>query len=341
MKDASKPIIVSASRSTDIPAFYCEWFFNRLKEGHSVWMNPFNNQRMVISYENVRFIVFWSKNPSELLKTKYKAYLDERNIGSYIQFTLNDYVKEDLEPNVLSVDVRIETFKRLVDLYGPEHVVWRYDPLILTDCIREEDLIRKIEYIGDKLNGYTSKLVFSFCDIVHYPKVKRNLENYGVKYTEWSESRMKSFAYELSKLNNKWNYKLATCAEAVDLSEYGILKNKCVDDELIAKISYNDSVLMDYLGIKVKNIQTNLLGEIEIPDNAIILNDKQYAIRTKTMRDKGQRLLCGCVASKDIGEYNTCIHKCKYCYANVNNDVAMCNFKRHLANKNSETITGL
>ena len=93
--DAQVPEIISASRSTDIPAFYADWFFHRMKIGYSAWINPFNGVKSYVSYKNTRFIVFWSKNPKPLLK--HLEYLKERNINCYIQFTLNDYVAEGLE----------------------------------------------------------------------------------------------------------------------------------------------------------------------------------------------------------------------------------------------------
>ncbi len=129
--EAQAPVIVSASRSTDIPAFYCDWFFHRLKEGYSAWKNPFNGKSLYISYEKTRFIVFWSKNPKPLL-TRLDE-LGERGIGCYVQFSLNDYACEGLEPNVPSLDERIETFERLVEKLGKGGVVWRNDPLVLTD----------------------------------------------------------------------------------------------------------------------------------------------------------------------------------------------------------------
>ena len=116
MVEAQAPVIVSASRSTDIPAFYADWFFHRLKVGYSAWTNPFNGVKSFVAYKNTRFIVFWSKNPVPLM-----AHLDElkqRNIGCYIQYTLNDYVKEGLEKGVPSLEKRIDTFKRLVDQLG-------------------------------------------------------------------------------------------------------------------------------------------------------------------------------------------------------------------------------
>ena len=98
MAEAQAPVIISASRSTDIPTFYADWFFHRLKVGYSAWTNPFNGVKSFVSYDKCRFIVFWSKNPSPLLE--HLDELKERNIGCYIQYTLNDYVKEGLEKGV-------------------------------------------------------------------------------------------------------------------------------------------------------------------------------------------------------------------------------------------------
>ena len=157
---ATFPIVVSASRSTDIPAFYADWFFERLKRGYSAWTNPFNGKKSYVSYEDTKFIVFWSKNPRPLLN--HIDYLRERGIGCYIQYTLNDYEEEGLERGVPKLEERIETFKLLVNKLGLGAVVWRFDPLLLTDKISINKLLRKIEYIGDQLQGYTEKTCFQF-----------------------------------------------------------------------------------------------------------------------------------------------------------------------------------
>ena len=138
---AQAPIIVSASRSTDIPAFYADWFFHRLEVGYSAWTNPFNGVKSYISYANTRFVVFWSKNPEPLLP--YLHVLKEKNIGCYIQYTLNDYVDEKLETGVPSLEKRIETFKALVKELGIGRVVWRFDPMILTETIYIYSLLKK------------------------------------------------------------------------------------------------------------------------------------------------------------------------------------------------------
>ena len=109
------PQIISCSRSTDIPAFYADWFFHRLKVGYSAWTNPFNNVTSYISYANTRFIVFWSKNPAPLLNHLHE--LEDRSINCYIQYTLNDYEQDGLEKNVPCLDERIETFLKLEERF--------------------------------------------------------------------------------------------------------------------------------------------------------------------------------------------------------------------------------
>lgn len=337
--DALEPLIVSASRSTDIPAFYADWFFDRLKKGYSVWVNPFNGVPQYISYAKTKFIVFWSKNPEPLLK--HLDYLKERGIGCYIQFTLNDYDREKLEKKVPSVDRRIETFKKLVDKLGKGHVIWRFDPLILANNISMDSLLAKAQYIGDQLKNYTEKMVFSYVDIEIYPKVVRNLHAAGIEYKEWTKDRMMSFADEISRMNRyrKWYFRLATCAEAIDLSELGIEHNRCVDDELIIRFAWQNKELMDFCNAEVHKFANNVT-KLKPTDTVININSEYYAVKHKNNKDKGQRKECGCMVSKDIGQYNTCPHQCEYCYANNCKELATANWKQHQENKFGEMIVG-
>ena len=330
--DAQAPIIVSASRSTDIPAFYADWFFHRLKVGYSAWTNPFNGVKSYVSYQDTRFIVFWSKNPRPLLN--HLDYLKERNIGCYIQYTLNDYEKEGLERGVPKLSERIDTFRQLVDKLGKGRVIWRFDPLILTNDISIDALLSKIE-------RYTEKLVFSYADILSYRKVKANLEKSNIPYHEWTEPQMLEFAERLAELNKKWGYTLSTCGEKVDLQQFGIEHNHCVDDALIIRFAYQNKVLMDFLKVKVFPMpSSDLFGKTEpLPSDAIIFPNNTYATHGEN-RDKGQRPFCGCIVSKDIGEYNTCPHLCEYCYANTSKQTAVLNYNCHKDNQWSETITG-
>ena len=168
-----KRVIISASRSTDIPAFYAKWFFNRLAKGYCVWYNPFNQQPMYISFKNCKVVVFWTKNPAPIIP--YLPELDKRGIHYYFQVTLNDYVKEGFEPNVPSLAKRVETFKKLSSLIGKERVIWRFDPMIVTPRLTPRMLLTKVWHIGNELKGYTNKLVFSFVDVKAYRKVQNNL----------------------------------------------------------------------------------------------------------------------------------------------------------------------
>jgi DNA repair photolyase len=279
--------------------------------------------------------VFWSKNPAPLIK--HLPELKAKGINCYIQFTLNDYVTEGLEAAVPSVDSRIETFKSLVKELGVGRVIWRFDPLILTEQVGVNELIHKIEYIGDRLKGYTEKLVFSFVDISLYKKVESNLKKAGIAYKEWTADLMNEFASKLSELNKKWGYTLATCGEKIDIEQYGITHNKCIDDELIIRLAHDDDKLMQHLGVSIE--EAWLLGDI--PEGSFEIKPGVYAVKKKNAKDRGQRAFCGCISSKDIGEYNTCIHQCEYCYANASKEVAKVNYQRHKSLPTSETIIGL
>jgi hypothetical protein len=148
--DAQLPIIISASRSTDIPAFYADWFVNRLKKGYVKWKNPFNGVPLYVSFDKARLIVFWTKNAKPMIQSL--NYLDEKTLNYYFQFTLNDYDAEKLEQNVPIAQKRIETFIELSEKIGKEKVIWRFDPLILTDKIGVNELLRKVENIGNQFS---------------------------------------------------------------------------------------------------------------------------------------------------------------------------------------------
>lgn len=338
---AQYPVIVSASRSTDIPAFYADWFLHRLKEGYSVWQNPFSGARSYVAYRDTRFIVFWSKNPRPLLTSGLLDWLDEHGISCYVQYSLNNYEPEELEAGVPKLDYRLDTFKMLVDRLGRGRVVWRFDPLLLTDAVSSDFLLDRIAQIGDQLEGYTERLVFSFADIIGYKKVKKNLEEDGVHYIDWTEHMMTDFAARLARLNSRWHYELATCGEQVDLSAYGIAHNRCVDDRLMIRFAYKDSALMRFLKVKFHPMpEPDLFGNTpSLPADAIVLPNGTCATHGNN-RDTGQRPFCCCAASKDIGQYNTCIHDCAYCYANASRAVARDNYKSHRLNPTAETITG-
>ena len=320
---AQTPIIVSASRSTDIPAFYPDWFVERWKTGYIKWRNPFNGIPIYVSFEKTRAVIFWTKNPKPM--REHLDFLDKNVKNYYFQYTLNDYDKEGFDGKVGSLENRIITFKELSNRIGKDKVIWRFDPLLLTQQINVTELLGRIENIGNQIFQHTNKLVFSFADISIYKKVQNNLKKEKIDYIEFTNETMNEFAYRLKKLNQNWNLQLATCAEHLDLSKYGIAHNKCVDDDLLIKLFPHDKELMTFLGV-------------EFTEPTLFEPSKQ--IIAKKTKDKGQREACGCISSKDIGEYNTCPQGCLYCYANTSKEIAIINHQSHTENRNAETITG-
>lgn len=332
--EATAPVIISASRSTDIPAFYAKWFLNRLAKGYCTWFNPFNQQKMYISFERCRVIVFWTKDPAPIIP--YLPELDKRGIHYYFQVTLNDYVKEGFEPNVPSVEERVETFKQLSNLIGKEKIIWRFDPLIITPDIRPRELLTRIWHVGNKLKGYTDKLVFSFVDVKAYRKVQNNLVKETMLFTkddvenaEASQAQRIEIVEGLKKIREAWykdgwDVEMATCAEDIDLEAYGIEHNRCIDGELMKRIFADDKELVYYLHT-LKWPEKDMFGEIPPVPN-----------KTKKVKDTGQRKICGCMVSKDIGMYNTCRHFCVYCYANTSKEAVIRNRDKH--NDESESI---
>jgi len=278
-------MIISASRRTDIPAFYSDWFINRIKEGFVLVRNPMNFRQVSkvnLSPKVVDSIVFWTKNPRPIINKLSK--LEEYNY--YFQFTLTPY-DNTIETDVPDKKSLIKTFQELSTRIGKDKVVWRYDPILLTNKFCVKHHIKWFEYLADELSGYTKKCVISFIDM--YKKTERNLK--GIDIVPMSEELMKEIAQHLSLIAKRYNLQLETCCEDdIELTKYGIVPGKCIDDELISKI----------------------VG-------------KKLDIK----KDPNQRLNCGCVQSIDIGAYNTCQHRCLYCYANFNNALVDKNVRLH------------
>ena len=166
-------MILSVSRRTDIPAFYSDWFFNRMKEGFVYVRNPMNIHqvsRITLSPEVVDCIVFWSKNPRPMLDRlgELKDYM------YYFQYTINAY-DQGLEAGVPRKEGIINTFKVLSEAIGPKRVIWRYDPILLTETLDKDYHINYFEELAKRLEGYTNTCVISFVDL--YKKTQRNLRD--------------------------------------------------------------------------------------------------------------------------------------------------------------------
>lgn len=286
------PLVVSASRATDLPAFHAEWFARRLAAGHVRRVNPFNARQVeFISFARTRAIVFWSKDPRPLLP--HLPLLSDRGIRFYFQFTLNDYAREGYEPGVPPLAERIDAFRELSERIGRERVVWRFDPLLLSDRIDAPRLLDRVDALASALAAHTERLVTSFVDLARYPRVRGRIDRAGARIREFAPEEAASFAARLSRRILARGLALSACAEETDLSPYGIEPARCVDDRLLARMFRDDPAFLRFLGRGA-----GAGGSDAAPP-----------------KDRGQRPACGCVAAKDIGAYGTCRHGCLYCYA--------------------------
>ncbi len=277
-------MFISASRRTDIPAYYSDWFINRIKEGFVLVRNPMNHKmvsRINLSADVVDGIVFWTKNPAPMID-KLEAI---KEYPYYFQFTLTPYGK-DVEENLPPKNELIDTFKNLSDKIGPNRVIWRYDPILVNDKYSIDYHIETFNRMSSKLSGYTNRCVLSFMD--YYISIKSNIKE--LKLKPITEKDMHYLAKEFSKTAGKYGFIIDTCAEAIDLGQYGIGHSKCIDDAIFSE-----------------------------------LTGYSYCVG----KDKNQRLACGCVLSIDIGKYNTCLNGCRYCYANHSSKAVKTNYANY------------
>ena len=284
-------MIISASRRTDIPAFYAEWMVRRLREGYCTVANPFNrNQvtRISLKPEDVDAIVFWTRNPRPLMP--YLDELDSRGYRYYFQFTILGYPRE-IDAKSPPAATAVETFCELAERLGPKRVIWRYDPIVFSGMTSPAFHEENFQRLAESLKGHTRRVVVSIVDM--YRKIEKRM-----KKLEGTEAAVRPcdagdfgpLMRRLAELARENDMEIVSCAEEVDLRPFGILPGKCVDDRVIAEA----------------------LG-IECPGT----------------KDPTQRKACGCVVSRDIGMYESCLFGCRYCYATKSFDQAKLNFDSH------------
>lgn len=293
-------MIISASRRTDIPAFFGRWFLNRINAGFLLTRNPFNANQIVrvsLDKKDVDVIVFWTRNPSWLISNL--PVMDALGHRYYFQYTITGYPRK-IEKSVPKPQAAIETFCQLSDLIGKDKVVWRYDPILLSNLVDFDEHKRLFSKIASMLAGKTERVVISFSDF--YQKTERNLKTVE-NLVYWDVTQNTEQMLELSKFMADVaavnGMQIKSCAERVDLAEAGIAHGKCIDDDLIRDV---------------------------------------FGLPLSSEKDKGQREECGCIKSVDIGMYNTCLHECSYCYATFNKQVVINNKKKH--DENSPFLIG-
>ncbi len=282
-------MIISATRRTDIPSYYGEWFVNRLKEGYVLIQNPYNADRYskaILTRDAVDIIVFWTKNPEPFLK--YLPMIEKMGYSYYFQFTLTPYGKET-EKGLPSKESLIETFIILGERIGKNRIVWRYDPIIISDIYTIDYHAERFSYMAKRLSNYTERCVISFVD--SYKNVTSRMgQDPAYKMTK---KNIFALAEIFSKIAKEYNIEIFTCAEKLDLEQFGIKHGACIDKDLIQQI----------------------LGQ-----------------NINVKKDKNQRKECQCVDSIDIGTYNCCANGCSYCYALTGEKAAFLNMTKHNPN---------
>ncbi len=298
-------MIISASRRTDIPAFYAQWFINRIRAGHCTVPNPFNSKqvsRILLCPEDVTIIVFWTRNPQPLIP--YLKELDQLGYRYYFQYTVmnNPRLIDTMAPSLSS---SLKIFKKLSDLIGPERVIWRYDPVIISNITGIDFHIATYKNIAETLRNYTQRSVISLLDI--YPKLKKRLQvlkDKGVEIVDCnnkSDKRFDELLYILAGVAEQNKMEIVSCAEDPDLTKYNIHPGKCIDDDYIERV---------------------------------------FGIDVAHKEDPAQRRVCGCVVSRDIGVYNTCLSGCQYCYATTSFEKAKALYENHNPDSTSMVYYG-
>ncbi len=281
--------VISASRRTDIPAFYAEWFVNRVRAGYVRWVNPFSKAVCSVSLkpEDVAAIVFWSKNCIPLL-----PYLDELDAADYrmiFHFTITG-LPRPFEPRVPDADELVECARTLSRRYSPDAVLWRYDPIFITSITSVQYHLDRFRELCGQLEGSVRRCYFSFT--VFYKKVLRNTDALSdetdiVFYDLPRDDRIE-LANSLADIAAEHGIEMLSCCGDYLLGDK-IKKAHCTDAELLHRL-YPDKV-----------------GPLD-------------AIPTRPE--------CGCCQCTDIGAYDTCAHGCVYCYANTNKAVALRNLRK-------------
>jgi hypothetical protein len=284
-------MIVSASRRTDIPAFYAEWMVRRIREGYCDVPNPVNRaqaSRISLRPEDVDAIVFWTRNPRPLMP--YLDELDGRGYRYYFQFTVLGYPRE-LDPKSPSVTTAVEAFHALAERLGPRRMIWRYDPIVFTGITLPTFHQENFQRLAESLRGHTRRVVVSIMDM--YRKIEKRLkklEGTPAAVRPCDAGDFGPLMRSLAGTAAENGMEIVSCAEEVDLRPFGILPGKCVDDRVIAEA---------------------------------------FGIEVPGTKDPTQRKACGCVVSRDIGMYESCLFGCKYCYATKSFDQAKANFDSH------------
>lgn len=289
-----KDMIISASRRTDIPAFYTPWFMNRIRSGWCRVPNPFNPlqvSEISLRPEDVDVIVFWTRNPRPLFP--HLGELEDRGHRFYFLATLMDNPGE-IDAGRPRLNDALGTFRTLADRVGPDKVIWRYDPIVFSSLSGPDFHMDAFGRIASRLQGYTTRCIISF---MHpYRKVQNRFIEKGIETVPCGEKKFGDLVLFMREEALSRGMDILSCASSQNLDMHGIGHGKCIDDELIRKV---------------------------------------FGIEVARRKDPSQRKECGCVVSRDVGMYDTCLFGCLYCYATNSIENARLNYRRHDPDKPS------
>lgn len=283
-------MIISASYKTDIPAFYGEWFENRLEAGYCKVANPYNRRqisRISLLPEDVDGFVFWTKNLGPFEKRLERV--GEFGRSFTVQYTITGYPRE-LERTVIDADRSVRLFRAVAEMYGPKAAVWRYDPILFSSLTPAEYHLENFERLAGALEGAADEVVISFAQI--YKKTARNLDlaarDFGFTWEDPPDEVKLDLAARLVEMAGACGMRLSVCSQRRYIVP-GAKAAQCVDARRL----------------------TAMGG------------------RPIRARRKGNRPDCRCYESADVGEYDTCPHGCVYCYAVLHRDLALKRYKKH------------
>jgi len=345
-------MIISASRRTDIPAFYSQWMVNRLREGYCQVPNPFNarqSARLWLAPQDVDAIVFWSRFPRPLLP--FLPEIERMGHRFYFQYTLNNYPRL-LEPHAPALSEALRAFCDLAQQIGPGRVIWRYDPILLSPLTPPEFHLENFQYLAQALYGSTRRCVISLYD--PYTKIrlrmKKALQVDLSQPDPEREGQIPPLLRGIAAIAAGYGIQMTSCAEAGELTSpdsprdsssgapVGALSGALPDalsGALPDALPGNSPVIPPVITpVTPPGVPPGIPPAIApaIATGKCIDNDllqREFGLSIPYLKDPGQRKACRCQVSKDIGVYNTCLFGCQYCYATTSFERARRNFRLH------------
>ena len=222
----SDNMIINVGGRTDIVNYYTPWLLNRLSEGYAYSRNPFareNVYKLSLKPEDVDCLLFCSKNYQPILK--HIGDIDEK-YNILCNYTITAYGK-DIEPKVPSINQSIKTLKRLSDIVGSNKILWRYDPILLTEKYTIEKHLETFEDIVEKISPLVYRCIFSFVDM--YKKVEENMPEIIPLTKEDKVKLLKG----IGEISERFNLYTQSCATNESYEKYNIHAAGCTTREIL------------------------------------------------------------------------------------------------------------